>query len=72
MLVKASAHLLVRTSAYITVCAPRLPLLYLGQASSSLSSITPGKWNIFVSDCCMVGVRVGVRVGVGVQINVFN
>lgn len=45
------------------VCAPRLPPLYLGRVSSSLGSIIRGKWNTFVSDCCMVR---------GGQINAFN
>lgn len=70
---RSSAYI-VRTSAYINVCVPRLPLLYLGQASSSLSSITPGKWNTFVSGCCMRKRRGVGWGGVGgvVQINVFN
>ncbi len=61
--VSASPHLYICTPACIYVCAPRLPLLYLGRVSSSLSSITRGKWNTFVSDFCMVR---------GGQINEFN
>lgn len=53
VLVHASAHLFAYMSACIYAHARRLPLLYLGQVSSSLSSITRGKWNKFVSDCSM-------------------
>ena len=55
MLVNASTHLYVCMSACIYVrCSDRgSPLRYLGWASSSLSSITRGKWNTFVSDCCI-------------------
>lgn len=61
-----SMPLLIYTSVYLHVFMYVLqgfPVLYLGRVSSSLSSITRGKWNTFVSDCCMVR---------GGQINVFN
>ena len=61
MLVNASTHLYVCMSACIYVrCSDRgSPLRYLGWASSSLSSITRGKWNTFVSDCCIGREREG-------------
>jgi len=64
VLVNASAHLYMSVRLHVFMDVLRgSPLLYLGRVSSSLSSITRGKWNTFVSDCCMVR---------GGQINAFN